>query len=381
MTVRTTGTWAFVVATAAAWVFSLTVVAGQAPQTQKPQLAEQVFKNVQVLRGISADEFLGTMGVFSAALGVSCENCHGAETTWAGYATDSSAMKQTTRRMVIMMQAINQANFGGRQLVTCMTCHRGAQTPMSTPSLTVLYGQPPPADDAEIFQQAAGQPTPDQVFDKYIAALGGAQRINGFTSFTGKGQSLGYGPEGQRPFDVYAKAPGQRSLVFHTENGDTTYVFNGQSGVEASALGAVGLLEVTGQTLAGLKLETELLFPSRIKQLLTNARVGFPQAIGDRDVMTVQGTTSAGGVVNLYFDAETGLLLRLLRFADSPVGRLSTKVDFEDYRDVAGIKFPFKQTLWRMNGKEEMEFSEVQINATVDASRFTTPKPSPRAGR
>jgi len=380
MTVGARGKAGFVVVMAA-WVLSVTLVAGQGAQTQKPQLSEQVFKNVQVLRGISADEFLGTMGVFSAALGVSCENCHGAETTWAGYATDASAMKQTTRRMVIMMQAINQANFGGRQLVTCMTCHRGAQAPMSTPSLNVLYGQPPPPDDAEIFQQAPGAPTPDQVFDKYVAALGGAQRVNGFTSFVGKGQSLGYGPEGQRPFDVYAKAPGQRALVFHTENGDTTYVYNGQTGIEASALGAVALLEVTGQTLGGLKVETELLFPARIKQLLTNPRVGFPAAIGDRDVVPVQGTAPGGGVVNLFFDAETGLLLRILRFADSPVGRLSTKVDLEDYRDVSGIKFPFKQTLWRMNGKEEMEFTDVQVNANVDASRFATPKPSPRAGR
>ena len=380
MTVGVRGAVGFVVVMAA-WVLSVTLVAGQGAQAQKPQLSEQVFKNVQVLRGISADEFLGTMGVFSAALGVSCENCHGAETTWAGYAIDASAMKQTTRRMVIMMQAINQANFGGRQLVTCMTCHRGAQTPMSTPSLNVLYGQPPPADDAEIFQQAPGAPTPDQVFDKYVAALGGAQRINGFTSFVGKGQSLGYGPEGQRAFDVYAKAPGQRAIVFHTENGDTTYVYNGQTGIEASALGAVALLEVTGQTLGGLKVETELLFPARIKQLLTNPRVGFPAAIGDRDVVPVQGTAPGGGVVNLFFDAETGLLLRILRFADSPVGRLSTKVDLDDYRDVSGIKFPFKQTLWRMNGKEEMEFTDVQVNANVDASRFAAPKPSPRAGR
>src|ERR1700687_6481493 len=76
---------------------------------QKPQLAEEVFKNIQVLKGIPVDEFMSTMGIFSAALGMSCENCHAADDRdWANYAGDNTPKKRTARGMVMMMAAINK---------------------------------------------------------------------------------------------------------------------------------------------------------------------------------------------------------------------------------------------------------------------------------
>ena len=92
--------------TAGLWLLSVALVGGQAPQAGAPtaaqsQMAEEVFKNVQVLKGIPVDEFMGTMGVFSAALGMSCEDCHTASSNdWANYAKDASPRKQTARRMV-----------------------------------------------------------------------------------------------------------------------------------------------------------------------------------------------------------------------------------------------------------------------------------------
>src|SRR5436189_199078 len=80
---------------------------------EKPLMAENVFKNVQALKGIPADEFMGTMSAFSAALGESCETCHDGSGGWATYALDTIPRKRTARRMVAMMAAINQANFGG----------------------------------------------------------------------------------------------------------------------------------------------------------------------------------------------------------------------------------------------------------------------------
>lgn len=361
----------------ALWASSIAFVNGQA----KPQLSEQVFKNIQVLRGISADEFIGTMGVFSAALGVSCENCHGAALNWAGYAKDEGfALKQKSRQMVVMMQAINRANFGGRQVVTCMTCHRGSQIPLSTPSLDILYGPSATADDAEVITQAKGQPTPNEVFDKYIQAVGGAQRVAGFASYVAKGAALGYGPEGERPVEFYGKAPGQRQIVLHTGNGESHYVFDGKSGWEAGALGAVRVIENAGQLLNGIRVEALMQFPSNIKTALVNPRVGFTRTLGDRDVIPVQGEVVGGGQINLFFDAQSGLLVRFLRISDSPVGRLSERWDYDDYRDVSGIKFPHKVIQWRMNTKEEFEFRDVQINVPVDASRFNRPAGSPNAG-
>jgi hypothetical protein len=365
------------VGTAIAWALAVGLVRGQAGAAQRPQMAEQVFKNVQVLRGIPADEFMGTMGVFSASLGLSCEDCHASnDISWDEYAKDTRPIKNTARRMVLMMAAINKANFGGRQIVTCFTCHRGNRIPSITPSLTLLYGPSLPADPGEIFTQAPGAPMPDEVFSKYIEAIGGAQRAQNLTSYVAKGVSLGYGPEGERPIEIYAKAPGQRATIIHTDNGDSTTTVDGQNAWISAVLRPVDVLAITGQELDGVKLEAALAFPAGIRQSLGNWRVGFPTAIGDRDATPVQGTTPGGALATLYFDTESGLLVRMLRFAESPVGRIVSQTDYDDYREVAGLKMPFKLTLTWLDGKEEIALSAIQPNVAIDAARFGRPAPS-----
>ena len=117
-------------------------------------MAEDVFKNVQVLRGIPVNDFMGTMGIFSAALGMSCEDCHrSGDASWENYATDSPR-KQMARAMVVMMATINKTHFGGRQAVTCFSCHRGTDRPKVTPNLALLYDAPPPEDPRDIIEQA-----------------------------------------------------------------------------------------------------------------------------------------------------------------------------------------------------------------------------------
>src|SRR5918995_4325577 len=182
------------IGTAAAWLLSVALVGGQAPQAaptaaQSQMAAEQVFKNVTVLRGIPVDEFMGTMGVFSAALGFSCEDCHTASSNdWANYAKDTSPRKQMARQMVTMMQGINKQYFGGRQVVTCFSCHRGSNRPKVTASLDILYGAPPPDElDVLVLPGPAGGPTAVQILDKYLQAIGGAQRAAALTSGVAKG--------------------------------------------------------------------------------------------------------------------------------------------------------------------------------------------------
>ena len=207
------------------------LLSGQSPE-QKPPMAEDVFKNVQVLKGIPVDEFMSTMGVFSAALGMSCEDCHAAnDSKWENYALDTSPKKLTARRMIAMMSAINKGYFGGRQVVTCYSCHRGSSPPKITPNLETLYNAPQDPDD--VVQPARGAPPADQVLDKYIQALGGPQRLAGLTSFIAKGTSSGYGPESdKRALEIFAKAPGQRTAIIHTLNGDSTTTFDGRAGMD-----------------------------------------------------------------------------------------------------------------------------------------------------
>lgn len=366
------------IATMAVGLLGSGLAGGQAAQEPRPPMAEEVFKNVQVLKGIPVDEFMGTMGIFSAALGMSCENCHAAnDSKWENYAGDNTATKRTARAMIGMMAAINKTYFGGRQVVTCFACHRGGDHPKTTPELDVIYGANPSDDLDDAVEQAPGAPSADEILDKYIQAIGGADRLARITSFVAKGTSSGYGPEsGKRPTEIYAKAPGQRSMVIHTDNGDSTTTTDGRAAWISAPLRPVAVLPLTGGELEGAKLDAALSFPGQVKQALGRWRSGAPSIIDDRKVQVVQGTTAGGSIATLYFDPNTGLLVRMRRYAASPVGRMPTQFDFSDYRDVAGVKMPFKWTMTWLDGRENVELSEVQPNVPIDAQKFAKPAPS-----
>jgi photosynthetic reaction center cytochrome c subunit len=365
--------------TAVAWLVGVALAIGQAGPGPRPQMAEEAFKNVQVLKGIPVDEFMGTMGVFSAALGLSCEDCHEAnDSNWANYALDTGMKKRTARRMVLMMSAINQSSFGGRQVVTCYTCHRGSTSPRVTPSLAALYGASPSDETGDdIVAQAPGAPAADQILDKYIQALGGAGRLASLTSLVLKGTSVGYGPEGQkRQVEVFAKAPGLRTTIIHTLDGDSTTTYDGRAAWIAAPHRPVPVLALTGDDLEGVKLESALFFPAQIKRALGRWRVGFPGEIDDRPVQVVQGTSAGGALATMYFDVESGLLVRFLHYAQSPVGRMPTQIDYADYRDVSGVKVPFRWKVTWLDGVESVEVVDVQPNVPIDAAKFAKPAAS-----
>ena len=363
-------------ATTVVWMVRVALAGGQAAPAGKPMMAEEVFKNIQVLKGIPADEFMATMSVFSAALGESCETCHDGKDGWASYALDTVPRKRTARRMVTMMAAINQANFGGRQAVTCFTCHRGADRPRITPSLTEVYGEAPPEGPDEGIRPAPDAPSADQVLDKYVQAIGGASRLASLTSFVAKGNSGGYGPEGdKRPVEIFAKAPAQRTTIIHTLDGDSTATFDGRAGWFAAPHRPVPVLGLTGGELDGAKLDAQLAFPAQITQAFGGWRAGAVTTINDRPAQVLQGTSPGGTLGMLYFDRESGLLVRLVRFAPSKVGRLPTQIDYADYRDVAGVKLPFRWTVTWLSGVDTFELTDVQPNVPIDAKKFAKPAP------
>jgi photosynthetic reaction center cytochrome c subunit len=357
-----------------AWLIAVVMAHGQATAGQKPLMAEDVFKNVQVLKGIPVNEFMGTMGLFSAALGMSCEDCHTAsDRSWEVYAADTNPRKRTARRMVLMMAEINRANFGGRQVVTCYTCHRASDRPIVTPNLSTLYSERP-SDGPDIIAQSPAAPSVEQVFDQYIRALGGAERLATLTSVIAMGTSVGYGPEGdKRAFEVLAKAPSQRTTITHTLDGDNITTFDGRAGWIAGPHRPVPVLALTGPDLDGLKLDAYLSFPARIQEALGQWRVGSPATVDDRDVNVVQGTGAAGAIATLYFDKASGLLVRQVRYAQSPVGRIPTQIDYADYRDVSGIKMPFRWTVIWLDGQDTVQLDEVRLNVPIDAAKFAQP--------
>ena len=367
----------FATLTSVVWLVCVALAGGQAGPAEKPLMAEDVFKNIQVLKGIPADEFLGIMSMFSAALGESCETCHDGKDGWASYALDTVPRKVMARRMVTMLAGINQANFGGRQAVTCFTCHRGTDRPRVTPSLADVYREAPPEGPDETVRPAPGAPSADQVLDKYLQAIGGAARAASLRSFVARGNSGGYGPEGdKRPVEIFAKAPNQRTTIIHTLDGDSTTTVSGPAGWIAAPHRPVPVLGLTGGELDGTRVDAQLSFPAQIKQTFGNWRAGAVTTINDRPAQVLQGTSPGGTLAMLYFDRESGLLVRLVRFAPSKVGRRPTQIDYADYRDVAGVKLPFRWTVTWLSGVDTFELTEIQPNVSIDAARFAKPAPA-----
>ena len=350
---------------------------GQAAAT-RPQMSEQAFKNIQVLKGIPVDEFMGTMGLFSAALSVCCGDCHtGAGTSNPKWEADPPR-KQVARRMVQMVNAINRDNFGGRQVVTCWTCHRGSQRPSATPAIDFIYGEPVlyPMDVLPAAQD--NQPSVDQIFDKYIQALGGSQRLAALTSYVAKGTSQLFGEDKTYPAEIYAKAPNQLTMIVHENEGDLARTFDGRDGWVMLPLTVIELYPLNASALEGAKLDAQLSFPAGIKQSLTNWRVSFSATLDGRDMYVVQGSGGSGMVATLYFDKQTGLLKRAIRYATSAMGRVPTQWDYSDYRPVAGVMIPFKFTYAWISGREEYTLTDVQPNASINAALFGKPVQRPK---
>jgi len=380
----------------AAFVGALTTA--RVASQQQPSLSDQVFKNVQVLKGIPVDEFLGTMGIMAASLQFDCSDCHvNAGTANVDWAADTPR-KIMARRMVSMVAAINQSNFGGRQLVTCWTCHRNRDKPLVTPTLATIYGTPTIEPD-DVVTQFPGADSAESILDRYIQASGGAQRLAGLTSISARGIAVGFGGfGGNGTVELVAKAPDKRATIIlfkaETNRGDQIRTYNGTTGWVRTPLNVVGEFQLVGSDLDGARVDAQLSFPGQIKTTLTNLKTGPPTTITDLPAPTsqssvlqgavgnqshvvdvVQGTGPRGLLVTLYFDQQTGLLLRELRFGLSPIGRVPTQIDIADYRDVNGIKLPFRMTYAWLDGRDAIVLDEIRTNVPVDEAKFGRPAP------
>jgi hypothetical protein len=348
----------------------------------KGPTAGETFKNVttDALKGLTPDDFLQAMGVMADDLGLDCADCHpGAGTDHVDWVIDTPP-KRTARRMVNMLQNINQTNFNGAQSVTCWTCHHGRDRPATTIALDNLYSNPNSERDDVVSAPTPGQGTltATQILDKYIVAMGGAQRLNGLTSFVMTGKSVGYeGLGGDGKFTVFSKAPDMRttqiSFPDHPDRGESTWTYNGKTGWIRVPRGLLGEFEVTGLGIQGTRFEAQLAFPGQIKTIFPTWRVGQMESIGTRDFYVLQGGTTRGVLATLFIDAQTNLLVRMIRYTPSPVGRVTTQIDYSDYRDVGGIKFPFEITFLWLDGRYTAKITDVKTNVAIDASKFGKP--------
>lgn len=347
--------------------------AAQAGQTAG-KTAEEAYKNIQVLKGVPADQVIPAMQFMSASLGVECEHCH----VEHAFDKDDKKPKQTARKMMQMMFAINKDNFDGHREVTCYSCHHGVADPVGTPLVANAETMPEPrgATNPEAAKPAA-MPPADQIVDKYVQALGGAEALEKITSRVEKGKLTGFGNR-EFPIEVYAKAPDKRLSVMHMPNGESITAYDGRSGWLGFSHGPPHPMSPPEANSA--KMDADFHFALRLKQNFSQLRVEHPEKIGEEETYLVNGVNPGQPPVRMYFSQQSGLLVRLVRYVETPLGRNPTQIDYADYRDVDSIKVPFRWTLARPGGRFTIQVDQCQQNVTIDDAKFAMPPaPAPAA--
>lgn len=329
--------------------------------------AEEQFKNIQVLKGVPADQIIPTMQFITASLGVECEFCH----VQGAFEKDDKKQKQTARKMIEMMFAINADNFDRHQEVTCHSCHRGSTDPVSMPPVMTEEPRETVAGPRKLENETKeySGPTADQLLDKYVKAIGGTGAVDKVTSRVMKGE-IKFGDR-SFPIDIYEKDPDKRASFTHMPDADSITAFDGHAGW----LGSPGhpTREMHGSDLDAAAMDADLHLATHLKQMFSEMRVTGTEKVDRQESYVVVGQPQGKPPIELYFDEQTGLLVRLVRFGETALGRLPTQIDYADYREAGGVKIPYRWTLARPSGRFTIQVSEVTQNVPVDDSKFAKP--------
>jgi hypothetical protein len=176
---------------------------------------------------------------------------------------------------------------------------------------------------------------------------------------------------------MIVKAPNLRTTIVHTRLGDNTATYDGGQAWLAAIDQPLPLLALTGGEAEGARVDAELSIPTRIKQTFSKWRAGFPEVdISGHTLQVVEGINGTDSGVKLYFDKQSGLLVRQVRYTSTAVGPIPTHIEYSDYRTVAGVKLPFHWVTTWTHGQSTTQLTEVQPNSAIDSKIFAKPAPA-----
>jgi photosynthetic reaction center cytochrome c subunit len=323
------------------------------------QTAEQVFRNIQVLKGIPAAQLQQVMALFTGALGVRCSHCH-----TNAFDKDDKPAKQTARRMVRMMLELNRANFSDQPAVTCATCHRGQLKPETVVALGKSLWLTTPTTKPE-----PGVLTVEQILARYVQASGGEAALRKLTTRISRGARIG--ADGVLvPEEVYQKAPDKLLVITKYPGNHLRAIINGARGWTGSKDQAQ---ELSGEELAELQREATFHKELALKELYAQMSLAGKELIGERETYVINAKSHAGNPEKLYFDAQTGLLRRRYRESPTVLGPFPLQTDYEDYQKVDGVILPLT-IRWSMPGRVwGRRIAEVSHNTPIEDQQFNVP--------
>src|SRR5689334_8204867 len=364
---------------------SLTLVSrAETAITPQGAQAERTFKNIQVLKGLREAELYQTMNFIAVSLGENCTFCHVTngrdpktnQIIWF-WESDDKPEKQTARRMLQMVLLINGSNKVdfGPNAVTCHTCHRGQRTPAALPPMPVAKS----GHEGLIYPAPIGVATPhprpsvDEIFARYIQAVGGPKAASTKTLVM-----IGTRVASQNrnwPNEITWSAPDKllnvmslpQTTVRQAAAGDTGWVLNGTK-----------LQTLTAAQTATARHGLEEVFSAVKVTQVPGMQLADMEKIDERQMWVVVRSTPET-TLKYYFDAESGLLRRRLAINHAIVLPIPEQTDFEDYRDVDGVKLPFiiRRSAIDTYDSWTRTFAEIKRNVVVDDALFAQPAVQP----
>jgi outer membrane lipoprotein-sorting protein len=219
---------------------------------------------------------------------------------------------------------------------------------------------------------AGDLPSVDQILDKYIKAIGGKAAVQKQTSRVAKGTfdipAMGAGG----PITLYSKAPNKSLRVIEIPGfGIIQQGYNGSVGWSQDPQG--GLRELAGAELVQAKREADFYADIKLKELYSKMTVKGKEKVGNGEAYVVEAVPTEGSPETLYFDTQSGLIVRTDTVAETPQGKQAFQTYLENYKEVEGIKMPF---LIRQNSSAisfTVTLEEVKFNVPIDDAKFNKP--------
>jgi photosynthetic reaction center cytochrome c subunit len=343
------------------------------PQSLEGKTAEQAYKNIHVLQATPATELIQSMHLITGALGVTCDYCHEEQSR----DKDTKKPKETARRMMKMVMDINKNTFNGEPVVTCYTCHRGSIDPVNVPIFPMAE---PKREEAP---PSPSLPAADQILTRYIQALGGEQAIRKVTSrVITATQFIPTGPGGTVPVpaqtEQYRKAPNLMVNVYHTPTYTISEGFDGTTRWAQDPAGRV--IDAIKIDQSRARRNSDFYESLHLKQEYKKIAVSGIETVNNREAYLVIGDPEGDSPERLYFDTQTGLLLRKVTVLPTSAGESPYEVNYDDYRDTgSGVKFPFLIRTFPAGPRTELtqtaivRVQKIQDNVPIEDGKFAKP--------